>query len=303
MSDIERFNYDCIRETDACFCLVGGDGGVGRRTAWLVRSLRRLYEHVPIYVGIPPSEDQSQPLPDSVTQLAIPFPLSNYRISIKAGTLVKVEERFNHETKIVLDSDTLVFDRLTLPDISSEIYLKPEDRRFHWGGLGRSAWRPIFSDLGVELPSHTIESTVDKREIRPYYQGGVFVINGVDIGKKLLQYERKIFDITDGDYFAEQVALAALAAEHELGELTEAQNYPLNLRFCAPRSVEIAHYNEERHLLKLVWQRRTLHEVGALKTLQERWSSPVRAFKWSKNVSHRVRERIRWRLREQSLDG
>lgn len=279
-----------------CFITVGGRDSYGQGAVWLSQSI--LYHHpdADVYVGIPSSEEQSVPLPDGVESIYIEPPMSNYLVSTQAGILQWVEENRDYETIAVLDPDTLVVNRIQLPKTDADLYLKPADLIFYRELATNEFWENIYDILNIPPPSYRVNVTVTGRSCWPFYEAGVYVISGTDIGGKLIQYTRDIYNKIGGSYFSEQYALSALATELDTCTLTERHNFPLNLRLWAPYNTKIFHYKYARCLLRGYGHWETLDRVGFTAKANEDYPGADRYKTQLLDLRNMLFHRVRWKL-------
>lgn len=132
---------------------------------WLVKSIRSVYPHKRIYFGIPNTEEQSAKIEAGVNIVRLGFPIKDYSYSIKAGLLDWVDTQTTDEVKILMDSDCLVLDKIRLPNLNSDMDLKPEDINPTWISSARDFWRRIYDKCNTSMPKHKVTTTVDKRRI------------------------------------------------------------------------------------------------------------------------------------------
>lgn len=285
------------------FCLAGGEGKIGKQAAWCANSIRHYHPDAEVYVGVPSGEKQSVELVDSIKIIDVEYPVINYPNSIKANILKNVERISRNNTICLLDSDTLVVNRLSIPD-KEGIFIKPEhlamSRCSGWSDLEN--WPATFELLDLEEPDQTICSTVDHATMPPFYQAGVVITSRVNIGEKYEQYIEEIWSEFEGEYHTDQLALAAVASQEDVVKLSEEKNYPLVLRSCIPPGTEVVHYRGVDHLVQKGWMiREDLDRLGISEADVRSWLDLQTLEFYVRDTFWKLKQRSTW-VKEDCLD-
>lgn len=280
---------------DIIFCLAGGEGDIGKQASWCVESILNVYPDATIYVGTPLQENQSEPLPKVVRLLDVEFPIEDYPNSIKGEIIRRVEKNHKNRTICLLDTDTLVLQKLDLPP-QGEIMLKPEHVMLSRAGLDdQTRFDSVFGLFDLEAPEVKIKSTVDNCMIRPFYQAGVIITRGIEIGERYTRYMRDIWGRHPGEYHTDQLALSVIAEQHEVSELREKQHFPLVFRTYCPRDTELVHYRGEKHLKnKMFMHRDILDKLGIKQHGLQNWLSISLISFYIRELQWTGRQRFKW---------
>ncbi|WP_152420215.1 hypothetical protein [Halorubrum distributum] len=235
------------------FALAGGEGRIGRRATYLVRSIQQFHPDAPILVTIPTSESPPTSLTEQDIKIARkPFPDPNYPISIKIESLRQAERQLETDWVCLLDTDTILVEPFTAhKKTTAQLRVKPVDMATQfWGQADVDEWKPLYDRYDIETPSYRVKSTVDNQEIWPYWNAGVVLVQAGDLGNR---WRDLTLDLRskklEASHHADQVALAVLSGDYDVEPLTERYNCPVHLRMwtCPPKSV--LHYHNENWLL------------------------------------------------------
>lgn len=279
-----------------CFATVGGAGLYGLGATWLAHSILRHHPETDIYVGVPTTEKQSTPLPADAEPVEIEPPIPEYMVSVQAATLRWVEQNTAAKTIVTVDPDAILVDELQLSSVDADLYAKPADLIFHRDLSKKQYWQRVADALDKELPSERFKVTVTGRENWPYYQTGVYVTNDTDIAEDLIDYIRRVYEATGGDYFCEQIAFSMLALEYECHHLDERHNFPLNLRLWPRKDAQVLHYKEPQQLLRCWRFYNHVESCGAADYLSDEYPGLSRYRQQLVNVRNILFHRTRWRL-------
>jgi len=196
----------------------------------------------------------------------------------------------------MIDSDALFVNKFEFRDRGRGIYIKPEGMIMHRYLNSGKFWRGCYDAVSLKPPSFREETTVTHRTCWPFYQAGIYVVSGLQIADRLIEYTRAIWDHTErGDYFSEQIALSMLATELDQHRLPEAQNYPTDIRLYTPRSAQVIHYGSPERLLKAWTHGRLIAEVGALDHITAEYPGLALPKRFLWDLKCMAVNRARWR--------
>lgn len=175
---------------DVCFVICTEKGRLEKQSLLLVDSLRRFggrYRNADILSfsprrGCKPSQQTGEKLAKQgviIVTHDLNHSYADYPIANKLIAAAYVEQHFDYERIVMLDSDILFFNEPSLVDIPTgfDIALRPVHRKNI--GVGKNEpippdWQKVFELFGVT--SHRfVRTTVDNEEIYAYWNSGFIV--------------------------------------------------------------------------------------------------------------------------------
>jgi len=247
-----------------------------QQTSLLIESIREYAPDLPTYICLPDAEWGNVPREvrehwdTAGTLLKSKIPLSEYPVSAKIGALRKVERDrdINGRTRVLLDTDTVLLDRLPdqiiAPD--TEVAAKPEDtdREFWSSTESESEWRDLYSSFNLQWPGYTHRSSTEGRPIPPYYNSGV-VVTKTELADRWLELTQSVLEEFPGEFFSDQLGLALLMRSHVTESLPETMNYPGHIEWRPPRNTTILHYHTNDALERVLdpFLRRRLRRLSS----------------------------------------
>lgn len=166
--------------------------------------------------------------------------------------------------KIFLDTDTLLLNKLTLPDIpEGSVALKPADKKtYKWSDEDWKNAYLKYADYSLTDQDY-IYSTTFLEPMRPYYNAGVIISHSPTFekewGKVSLSLDKNVsFDVKRP--WLDQLALPLVLKKHNIEaiQLDENFNYPGHLKDLPKILPQIIHYHQpniiaqDRRLLNVV---------------------------------------------------
>lgn len=246
------------------FCVAGGEGRLGRLATYCIRSIARLYPDAPKLVFLQEAESPPDILRnEDVSIVRGEFVIDSYPISAKVNALVEAEARFETDWVCLLDADTLLVERLTLPS-RGEIGLVPVFIGGHgWGSYPIHKWSSLYSKVGVSLPEKRIHSISDNCSIIPYYNAGVVLSRTHNLGKKWRGGLIKISNqISKKRRFRDQIALSIVANGQTVSVMSKEFNFPAFHSLIPSASTRVVHYRRPRWFLRLPQYDNIVSETG-----------------------------------------
>jgi len=264
---------------DNTYVIAVGPDDLSHKAKYLVRSIRRLDESIPLYTHVTTSEKGNIPesvvreLSTETTLLEGEAPIPEYPLASKIEAMRLARKETTTEYVTLLDADMLMIRPLTSYRTSdAELLIKPTDTAGR--GKNKEVWEKVYAALGQELPSERIVSTVDCQSIYPYWNAGVVVTNNRSFPGHWLEATKTVFQlIDDTDRFVDQIALGAISTMYDTQELDERHNFPLPARRRIPDDVRILHYHYFHQLYRVRNDRiRTiLRDIGMSEQIFGRW--------------------------------
>lgn len=234
-----------------------GGGRFTEESLFLARSIDQNTDYGIISVFCSDEIDEFNEMHEEIEDLSknsleAEIPLEDYPHSFKIKALAKAEE-ITDEITVLLDSDIIIIDDFKLSE-NFELAAKPVDKgdQFWAKKESQSSWNNLFDKLDIQPELDRVESTVDRKEIRPYFNAGV-VVTGKNtvLGKKWLEYTEEVFkSAEENKTFSDQVALSLMAHESDFEAIGEDLNYSLINYYSIPRGISIIHYHNENTLIR-----------------------------------------------------
>jgi hypothetical protein len=202
------------------------------------------------------------------------MPNSEYPLSAAHAALLAASKKTNNDYLLLLDVDTIVLNPINIHNqYSADLYIKPVDlgNRYWASQKSQDSWRQLYTEYDLTMPDSRSYSTVDDKEIIPYYNGGVILTANNNFPKRWLELSDQIYGTLEKDnFFTEQVSLALLASDYDVHEFNEKYNYPLQFYLSLPSDVNIIHYNNDKVLERQAFSDKKfyhmLKEIGYKKT-------------------------------------
>lgn len=270
-----------IPEGSVTFAITVDSGELERQGKLLVNSIRRTYPEAHIVGFIPEdsapdvTEESSEYFEAETTLVTGEIPIPEYPISALLKAFVEAEKRSDNQFLIAMDTDTVVVNRLQIPnDSGTDLYLRPAEvgAQYWCSAASKSDWKQLYDHFGLTepLPDEYRLASVDKRPIPPYWNSGVVVTTDHSLPAEWLEITKELLYNTDlpvssDEFFIDQISLALASRTRSVTDLTETQNYPLGGRIRCPQDVEIIHYGDTRNLSRILEPsiRTQLTELGA----------------------------------------
>lgn len=236
---------------------------------WIFTSSR--YEGIP--TGISVEANDFIPLPEAEGTEGYPF-----AEKVLACSLAERMAAGKFQTIIWIAPDCLIIRPPQLLDLGSEV--DAAVRPVHLQNIGLTVdeplngyWGEIYNTLGSSEPTLVVESFVDARSLRPYFNTHAFAITP-DIGLAVQWFEefqalvlnrnfQKDFcaDLQDKVFLHQAVwsALLATALDRDrMRVLPSEYNYPYNLQAIIPEKRKVGRLNE---LVTIAYEERPLDPV------------------------------------------
>lgn len=245
--------------------VLSADSNICSKSRLCIRSIRHFHPDIEIYVGNPPDDELPQEILENTTEVFdVPIPISDYPISHKVATLATVQEKTDTENYVLLDSDTVLVDEFLLPSFSGVAACPEPYVANHWTKRAPEEWKSIAETYGFELPDRRITAPMNNREMIPYYNAGVILVNEEDFGKKWLDLTINLYndDIPD-KWFSDQVALALLGFENKITSLPMVYNWPCDAHIPWMTNSIIIHYHKPIWMLTAADKQDVLRELHA----------------------------------------
>lgn len=259
--------------SNLAFVFAAGEGKYDKQGIYLARSIMRTNPDSPIFAYIPDGEnpEHEDELAELATILRGQPTIPEYGISTKVDALIAAEEAANERYLLLLDTDTLVLDSITVHNSGKDLYLKPVDIGLqYWGRKSKSEqkWRDIASKADLPAPGWHYRSTFDRNDIPPYWNAGFILTENVDFATRWMRLIQDIYPDIPYEWHADQVALGLLSQEYEVEELDNRYNYPLHLRLRLRDDTKVVHYHNFHNLKKCSGKETFLREIGAWDTVE-----------------------------------
>lgn len=259
---------------DLAFIFAAGEGKYDKQGLYLARSIARTNPDSPIFAFIPDGENpEHEPeLAELGTILRGKSTIPKYGISTKVDALMAAEEATDVEYLLLLDTDTLVFDKISVHQSGKDLYLKPVDVGLqYWGRESQSKrrWNEIAAEADLPTPEWRYRSSFDENTIPPYWNAGFVLTANDDFGTRWMQLIQDIYPDISYEWHADQVSLGLLSQEYDVGELDNRYNYPLHLRLRLREDVKIVHYHNFHNLKKASSYDTFFREIGAWTDIEE----------------------------------
>lgn len=252
---------------EVVFSLTADADPLDSQAALLVRSIRDQYPDAPVLTFVP---DGRLSAVDPAVRRCLraetdvvegPFPIRTYPLSAFHGAFVRAPERYpDADYYVALDTDTVVLDRIELPRPDADLYAGPEyvgATRWASADGPREPWNRLFKTTGVDPPADDdrLVAPADGSEMwPPYYNGGLVVAGDPDVPARWLELLREVLEgdaVAGEPYFAEQIALAVLAAERDTATLPSPANHMMGATLRVPDETAVLHYQFEDTLSTL----------------------------------------------------
>ncbi|WP_158854466.1 hypothetical protein [Halorhabdus sp. CUG00001] len=240
---------------DLAFVFAAGEGKFDEQGRYLARSITRTNPDAQIYAYIPDGEypTHKSELSELATIVRSEPRIPSYGISRKIDALIAAEAVADEPYLLLLDTDTLVLDEISVHRSGSDLYLKPVDVGLqYWGRASQSSetWHDIATDADLPVPEWIYTSTFDKNRIPPYWNAG-FVLSGIEsFGSRWMDLVEELYPDIPYEWHADQVALGLLSQAYDVEVLDNRFNYPLHLRLQCRNDAVVIHYHNFQNLNK-----------------------------------------------------
>lgn len=259
-------------------CFAAGSGKFEKMAVYLAKSIDYNTQYNSV-VFIPDSEaddisDNSLSLLDELCTEVIrgKTTISDYGQSAKLDAFAAAANRYD-PPYILVDTDVLVFDSLHIQFDTADVFAKPVDiGAQYWGSNAAiSDWREIYASHGLEFPNIRTKSTVDGRQILPYYNAGVVATSHREIPRRWVELTESVFPQIHQPFYADQVSLAMIMSEFDHSELGEQENYPASVRLFFDSDISILHYHHWDTLYRAKFSRygKALKEIGVTESFPQ----------------------------------
>jgi hypothetical protein len=271
------------------FVFATGEGKYAEQGVFLARSITQTNPDAELYVFVPEAEspDRLSELEQYGTILEGAQRIPEYGISTKIDALAAAEAVADEEYLLLLDTDMLVFDEITVHNYQTgNLFLKPVDVGLqYWGRRNKSLdeWTSLAGTLSLPVPEWRYESTFDRKPIPPYWNAGFVLTANNGFGARWLDAVERIHPDLSFGWHADQVTLGLLSQEYEVVPLDNRYNYPLHLRLRTPDDVKVLHYHNRQNLKKAKRYASLLKEIGIWEqVVQDKYSYPRGAWRYLK---------------------
>lgn len=266
---------------DITYIVTVGPGELTRQSEWLLRSIRAntsaTREDIVSFVANQESDRIPEPTIEYFDEHSVllegEIPDPEYPLSATHAALVRASEYSSNEYLVLLDTDTLVLDDIDAHRGSdADLLLVPESTtKSYWADMSRSwdAWVDLYDECDVPYPGPQLRSTVNDKEMLPYYNGGVIVQkNGIDFPERWRDLSERLHDSIEHSFYAEQVALGILSNEYDVREVSERYNYMQIVHIGPPPDdTVVVHYPDTISLYRALLNptiKRKLQGTGAV---------------------------------------
>lgn len=266
-----------------------GPGSLSRQGLYLLKSINRNTEagKEDVFVYIVDGEkdniedDIINEVGERATLIEGPMPNKNYPLSAAHGALKKASEVSDHEYLVLLDTDIVVLDDITIHEENeAELFVAPEviSHQF-WASKDKSEdlLRDVFEKYGFDYPDIAVDSNYDRTEINPYYNSGVIITKNNDFPERYLELSREIHgNLPEKNYNSDMISLSLLAQDYDLFELPPQYNFFQAIRPYPQEGTKVVHYVDLRALRRGVilsrrissgWFADKLEGTGVLKDI------------------------------------
>lgn len=241
------------------FVVIMDSGEWARKARVLVRSIARNTTDPEIHCFVPADamDDIPSEIRDDVAAHATLDTVEGDEeqpFAVKHNALLAAMEVSDRDYLMVLDTDKLVLDDITVPDTDADLLIKPEDSAMQPMARPESApvWERVYGNVPERFPGWTERSTVDDRPIPPYYQAGAVIArNDPEIARTYRDLASMCFEETGGLWGYEQVALGILVQRYDTHLLTERYNFPMPFYWRLDEAARVVHYHDLYHLAKI----------------------------------------------------
>jgi hypothetical protein len=252
---------------DLAFVFAAGEDKYDEQGLYLARSIARTNPDASIIVYVPNGESpgHEDELAEIGTIVRGEPTIVEYGISRKIDALIAAETAAESDYLLLLDTDTLVLDTITVHQSGKNLYLKPVDVGLqYWGreSESRDDWTEIATEANLPVPEWQHRSTFDSKPIPPYWNAGFVLTANQRFGKRWMQLVQDIYPNIPYEWHADQVALGLLSQEYDVEELDNRYNYPLHLRLRLRDDAKVIHYHNFHNLKKGSSHRPFLREIG-----------------------------------------
>lgn len=250
--------------TDLTYAYAIGPGRHATQAKWLVQSIQAntaaSTEDIVTYV-VESERDQIDEDKLSFFQrhsviIEGEMPNPDYPLSAAHGALVAATDYSDNRYTVLLDTDTVVLDDITVhQDSDAELLLVPEPVSAHfWADLEQSEneWANIYNEYEISIPNRE-QTSIHGDPMPVIYNGGmILVANNTDFPQRWLDVSRDVFrTLQEATYYTEMVSLALLSNEYKSKNLPEVYNYLAKVHLRPPpNDVKILHYPEQMSLYR-----------------------------------------------------
>lgn len=246
-----------IPDEDLAFCLTADTGRYEHLALLLVRSLRDRHPGARILTFIPRSsvDAMTTSVLDELNRETLvetgPMPLPDYPVSAFGAAWRRGAERFDRRYIVALDSDAVLLNPLTIPDVDADIYAAPAHigaRRYWAADAPKDDWIDLFERHELALSDRRVRGLADRYPTwPPTYNAGVIVATEPEVPAKLLTLTEEILrsdGFSGAEYYSETIALAALAADpaRSFAPLYRRHNFMMGGYPYVHDEVEVLHY-------------------------------------------------------------
>jgi len=304
-----------VASDDITIAFASGSGRFESMSLYLARSINR-YTPYDSIAFIPASEADGvtreglRELRAATTDVVIgETSIPEYGQSAKIDALVAAAERYA-PPYILVDTDVLFLSEVGFSPEDADVSAKPVDLAVQYWGQEDAAndWERLYAANGFESPTERIESTVDGREIYPYYNAGVVATSVAEFPARWRALTESVHSSIDQAFYADQVALSMLMTSFECNELRERDNYPAPLRLRFPPGICVLHYHYPDVISRLQFSRYrdVIREVGARHDripTREQVDESLQSLKrvYGYRVERQIRRELRIRLSDRTI--
>jgi hypothetical protein len=258
---------------DLAFVFAAGEDKYDEQGLYLARSIARTNPDASIIVYVPNGESpgHEDELAEFCTIVRGEPTIPEYGISRKIDALIAAEETADEEYLLLLDTDTLVLDAITVHQSGKDIYLKPVDVGLqYWGrkSKSRGSWTEIATKADLSVPEWNYRSTFDANPIPPYWNAGFVLTVNQNFGTRWMELVQAIYPNIPYEWHADQVALGLLSQEYDIESLDNRYNYPLHLHLRLRDDTKVVHYHNFHNLKKCRTYEQFLREIGMWETVE-----------------------------------
>ena len=249
------------------FVFATGEGKYAEQSVFLARSIDRTNPDAGLYIFVPEAESPEclSELERYGTILEGPQRIPEYGISTKIDALAAAEAVADEEYLLLLDTDTLVLNEVTVHERPGDLFLKPVDVGLqYWGRRSQSLgeWTSLARRLDLPVPVWRYESTFDRNPIPPYWNAGFVLTANNGFGGRWMEAVERVYPDLSFEWHADQVTLGLLSQKYDVVPLDNRYNYPLHLRLRVPDDVVVLHYHNRPNLRKAKRYAPSLDEIG-----------------------------------------
>jgi hypothetical protein len=251
--------------SDITYAFAIGPGILSQQARWLLQSIEAntdaTEDDIVSYLVLSEKEKISDETIEYFKQHSTliegEMPNPDYPLSAAHAALEMATKESKHEYTMLLDTDTVVLDNITLhQDSDAELLLVPEPiSTNYWADTDQSldSWRALYEQYDIAFPGLQVESTIHDQAMPPYFNSGVIISqNNTKFSEEYLRFSKKIHStLSHHNYYSDMVSLGLISNKYHIETLPEAYNYLQKAHVSSPpNNVKILHYIKPMNLYR-----------------------------------------------------